>query len=105
VQYVPVGAGSKGAQTRPVRDLIDSINEALLKHGKEIQVFEDAPPRKAVCIDHVRAEFMRRHSVGDSADDSTKRQAYKRALDRVFKDQLYATRTVGVAEYIWPIQV
>jgi hypothetical protein len=106
VQYAPVGTSSKGRPpSRPLRDLIDSINEALLKHGKEMQVFEDAPPRKVVCIDHVRTEFMRRHSVGDSADDSTKRQAYKRALDRVLKDQLYATRTVGLVEYIWPIQV
>lgn len=106
VRYVPLGTSSKGKPpSRPVQDLINSINEAMIKHGAEVQVFEDAPTRKAVRVDHVRDEFMRRHSVGDSADDSTKRQAYKRAHDKVLKDQLYASRSVSGVEYIWPIQV
>lgn len=106
VHYVAVGASSKGkGPSRAVMDLIDSVSEALLKHGADVRVFEDVPPRKAVRIDRVREEFNRRHAVGDSADDSTKRKAYRRALDKVLKDQLYATRTVGLVEYIWPIQV
>lgn len=107
VRYVAVGASSTGkAPTRAVRDLIDSINEAMLKHGAEVEVFEGERSRKAVRIDHVRDEFMRRHAVGDSTDPKgTKRQAYGRALDKALNDQLYATRTVGRVEYIWPIQV
>jgi hypothetical protein len=105
--YVALGTSSAGkAPTRAGGDLIASINEAMLKHGAEIEVFEGERPRKAVRIDHVRDEFMRRHSVGESADPTgTKRKAYGRALDKVLKDQLYATRTVGSVEYIWPIQV
>jgi hypothetical protein len=106
VVYAPLGSGSKGKQpSRAVRNLIESINEAMISHGADVQVFEDAPPRRAVRIDHVRDEFNRRHSVGDSADTSTKRQAYGRALDKVLKDQLYITRIVGEIDYIWPIQV
>ncbi|MCS3895157.1 hypothetical protein M2171_004290 [Bradyrhizobium japonicum USDA 38] len=106
VKFAPVGTNSKGKQpSRAVRNLIDSINEVMLKRGADVQVFEDAPPRKAVRIDHVRDEFNRRHAVGDSADTSTKRQAYGRAFDKVLKDQLYASRIVGGVEYIWPIQV
>jgi hypothetical protein len=106
VRYVALGTSRAGKPpTRAVRNLIDSINEAMLKHGADVEVFEGERSRKAVRIDHVRDEFMRRHSVGESADDSTKRKAYGRAIDRVLEDQLYATRTVGLVEYIWPIQV
>ncbi|WP_316233393.1 AAA family ATPase [Bradyrhizobium sp. SZCCHNPS2010] len=105
VAYTPVGA-SKGKQpSRAVCNMMDSINEAMQKHGKELQVFEDAPPRKAVRIDHVRDEFMRRHAVGDSVDTSTKRQAYRRALEKVLNSKTYCSRIVAGVEYIWPIQV
>lgn len=107
VRYVAVGTSSVGkAPTRAVRDLIDSINEAMLKHGADVEVFEGERSRKAVRIDHVREEFMRRHAAGDSTDPKgAKRQAYGRALDKVLKDQMYATRVAGLVEYIWPIQV
>ncbi|MEH2498956.1 hypothetical protein V1294_005435 [Bradyrhizobium sp. AZCC 1678] len=106
VVFAPVGTSAKGkAPTRAVRDLIDAISEAMISHGADVQVYEDAPPRKAVRVDYVRDEFMRRHAVGDSADTSTKRQAYKRALDKVLADQMYASRYVGGVEYIWPIQM
>lgn len=107
VHYAPVEASGKGKPlSRPLRDLIDSISEAMNSHGVDVQVFEDAPPRRAVRIDHVRDEFHRRHSVGDSIDPmGTKRQAYKRALDNVLHKQMYVSRTVGRVEYIWPVQV
>jgi len=107
VVYSSVGTSANGKPPpRGVRDLIDSINEALLTHGVDMQVFEDAKPRKVVRIDHVRDEFNRRHGVGDSVDPKgAKRQAYKRAYDKVLEDQLYTTRTVRDVEYIWPIQV
>ncbi|MET4244989.1 AAA family ATPase [Bradyrhizobium sp. RT10b] len=107
VKFAPVGADKKGRPpSRGVRDFIESVSEAMIKYGADVQVFEDAPPRRAVRIDHVRDEFNRRHSVGDSVDPAgTKRKNYQRAHDKVLKDQMYASRTVGVVEYIWPVQV
>jgi hypothetical protein len=105
VVYAPLGMSSKGKPPRAVQNLIDSISEAMLSHGEEKQVFEDTPPRQVVRIEHVRDEFMRRHTVGDTSNDAAKRQAYKRAIDTVMANQLYVSRMVGQAEYIWPVQV
>ena len=106
VTFTPLGTSSKGKKpTRGVRDLIASINEVMLTHGQDLQPFEDAHARRAVRVDHVRHEFMRRHGVGDSTDTAAKRQAYRRALERVLEDQLYIVREVAGIEYIWPIQV
>lgn len=105
VVYAPLTAGNGKSPSRPVQDLIASIHEAMIKHGADMQVFEDAPPRKVVRIDYVRDEFMRRHGVGDSTDTGAKRQAYKRALNKVLSSQTFVTRLVGSVEYIWPIQV
>lgn len=107
VKFAPVCADKKGRlPSRGVQDFIGAVSEAMIKYGADVRVFEDAPPRRAVRIDHVRDEFNRRHSVGDSVDPAgTKRKNYQRAHDKVLKDQLYASRTVGVVEYIWPVQV
>ncbi|WP_439925265.1 AAA family ATPase [Nitrobacter sp. JJSN] len=106
VQYVPVGTGSKGGSpSRGVRTLLESISEAMIKHGADVEVCEGEPCKRVVRSDHVRDEFMRRYGTGDSAKDDTKRRAYDRAINSILNAQTHVTRLVGVVEYIWPVQL
>jgi hypothetical protein len=106
VQYVPVGASSAGERpSRGVRTLLESISEAMIKHGADVEVYEGEPCKRVVRSDHVRDEFMRRYGTGDSVKDDTKRRAYDRAINSILNAQTHVTRLVGVVEYIWPVQL
>lgn len=107
VQYVPLEANSKD-KSRPLPQglqvAIAAINEALNKHGEEVRVFEDAPPRKVVRIDHVRDEFLRGYVTGDSSTThASKVKAFSRNLTKVLEGRKYASRTVAEVEYLWVV--
>lgn len=106
VEFVELEAseGKGKAMTRPVRDLIDSIDESLIDHGENRQVFPDSPPRKCVNIKHVQAMFNQRHTVGESGDPhEARRSAYRRAYKKLFENKggSFASTVVGLDEYIW----
>ncbi|RTL63882.1 MAG: AAA family ATPase [Pseudonocardiaceae bacterium] len=106
IEFAPLGTGGGGKQPpRALKDFIDSVSEVMVQHGQELQMYPDDPPRRVVRIDHVRDEFKRRHSVGETDNQAALRQAYKRGHDTALREQMFATREVAGVTYIWPVQV
>jgi hypothetical protein len=106
---MPTEAGSRfdkaKTPSKGQRAICDAINEALDTCGETIVPRTGMPPGRAVKVCDVRREFDRRYVAPDSdpvKGESTKRMAFKRALDRLSPAKFGAGSYEG-ADWIWVI--
>jgi hypothetical protein len=97
-QPTPTSKGGRGDQ-----EFRKALDEGLLNAGRPHRVFGDGPEVRAVDVQVVRNCFERRYVTGESAakKGSAFRNAWKRALDAAWRDDLIGRQSIGQIELIW----
>jgi hypothetical protein len=106
----PVGGPGRLSLSRGAMIFNDAFNEAADTNGREHRVRGDGLPVKAVPVNAVRVEFMKRYLTGESdakKKDVAARQAWRRALKEVTGLTLFAGENLafgGGEELIWRVR-
>jgi AAA domain len=90
--------------TGSLSDLKRVLTNILLDQGKNCRPYPDGPQVRAVDVEKVRAEFLRRYvASGDNEDKKkkAKEKAWQRAIKDATKFNLVAAREVDGTQLVW----
>jgi hypothetical protein len=84
----------------------DALSEALIVSGADHRVRDNGPVVRAVGLEHVEAEFMKRYVVtgkGGEDPEGARAKAFERAVDSALRARRIGSEVKGRKQLIWSL--